>query len=288
MASDLLIQACRGGSAGGGFRHQIVARRQPMRFAKIVGLPLVAGLALATPSAAAPIPIAGYDINDAVISGHGFWAHSYGGTITPGVGFFNNTFPGTTATYSGVGGGTLNDGIIGTLETNTQLFVAPQATDGTLISPAIFLTLSFAYTITELALYGGDIPTNAIPGTLTGVTVTISGPMGTQSDTFALDGTTAFGPATNSNGELVNDRIVIPNTSPLFGLPAFTVTLSDFQGGLANWFSLTEVTLDGARFVGVPVPAPGSVLLLSLGLFALGAAKRRTGMASRVDHADPG
>jgi len=62
-------------------------------------------LAMALGSAqAALIAIDHYDINDAVLSGHGNWQHTYGGTITPGTPFFQNGQFGTTASYFGGSG----------------------------------------------------------------------------------------------------------------------------------------------------------------------------------------
>jgi hypothetical protein len=225
--------------------------------------------------AAGPIPISGYDINDAVISGHGNWAHSYNGTIAPGVSFTNNSFAGTTATYSGVGSGTLNDGVIGGSISNSQLFVNGIATgtdlnspdDDLPISPSIVLTLPFAYTVNTIELFGGDIPANAIPGAITGVTVGIlDNNFVYHEETFA---TTAFGLVLNSQGIQVNDRVSLAGSS-LEGIPAFAIFLSSFQGEVGQWISLTEITLDGDRYVEPnPIPEPATMSLVGLALAGL-------------------
>jgi PEP-CTERM motif len=197
-----------------------------------------------------------------------YWAHIYTGTITPGTGFVNNTFFGTTALYNGVGNGTLDDGVIGTSLSADQLFVTPQASDGTVINPAIFITLPFAYTINTIELYGGDFGGNTIPGILTGVTVTLFGPSGTFSEVFT---TTAFGPSFTGGSGPVDDRVTITGPS-LDNVPAFLIILSDFQGTELNWFSLTEIKADGQLFPehGGSVPEPGSLILLGAGAGALG------------------
>lgn len=224
-------------------------------------------ISLAATLAAGPIPINGYDINDAVLSGHGFWAHTYTGTITPsGIVFDNFGFGGQTATYSGVGGGTLTDGVIGTTLSDTQLFVVGTASDGTPINPVIFLTLPFAYTVDTIEIYGGDISTNFIPGAIESFDVEIFGPNGLFSDSFAS--LTKFGPGTNGNGDFVNTRAALAG-SKLDGVPAFTVVLYNFSPGLFNWVSITEIKLDGNLYVDPnPIPEPSTI---GLAAFALGA-----------------
>ena len=248
---------------------------------------------LANPAAASVIPIAGYDINDAVVSGHGNWAHTYNGLITPLGNFVNNSFGGMRATYSGVGSGTLNDGIIGSSLQNSQLFMGGQATDQTLFDPAIYLTLSNAYTIDRIDLYGGDI-VNGIPGEIAAVTVSLlKTDFTVVSETFV---TTPFGTFLNSLGDPVNDRIDLTGSS-LAGVGAYGVWLTAFQGSgdviddgidnsfsrIGGWFSLTEIELNGEL---VPqennaVPEPASIATMAstllLGGFGLYWRKRRAG-----------
>src|SRR4051812_21231599 len=81
---------------------------------------LSAAILPASRADAEPIPVAivRYDITNAIVSGSGGWAHVYTGTITPTSGPETN-YP--VANYRG-GGGTLNDGVIGTSVLDTQLF----------------------------------------------------------------------------------------------------------------------------------------------------------------------
>jgi hypothetical protein len=225
-------------------------------------------------SGAVQIAIDHYDINDAVLSGHGNWSHTYNGTISSGVNFTNDIAGGTTATYQ-FGSGTLNDGVIGNGTFNSQLFVTPAATDGTPISPVIFLTLDFTtggpWLVSRIEIYGGDITDNAIPGAITAVDVGLLGPNGVVPGTsFA---TTAFGPTQNSQAVLVNDLIDL-SSSGLSTTSAFTVVLSNFQGTVANWFSITEIKVFGDQAPTNPVPAPAAMPLFSLGLAVMAGARR--------------
>ncbi len=235
---------------------------------------LLFALGFAAPATAAPIPISGYDIGDAALSGHGggSWSHTYTGTITPNVAFTHQGFPGTRALYSGVGGGTLTDGVVSAGEAETQLFVTgPTATDGTTFAPFITFTLPFAHSVDTIEIFGSDNSVNGIPGAITQVTVTLlKTDFTTVSETFA---TTPFGAVNSSLGVPVNDRIDLTGSS-LDGVGAFAVTLSQIvtPGTEGGWFSITEVDLDGSLFT---APEPAALGMLGLAAAALAAARGR-------------
>jgi len=193
------------------------------------------GLVAAAALPAAPISILGYDISDAVMSGHGEWGHTYGGTIAGGPAFNFAGYAGQRANYSG-GSGTLNDGVIGANLHNTQLFVTGDVSNGVL-SPTITLYLSGTFTLNSIKIYGGDMAFNTIPGCLSGVTVGAGG-------TSAAMSTTAFGSAVCDGGS--NDLVTVAG-STLDGVATSVVTLSGFTGDLlaGGWFSITELELDG-------------------------------------------
>ena len=195
-----------------------------------------------------PIPLIGYDVTHALVSGSGGWSHVYTGSITPVV-------PGVTANYAG-GGGTLNDGVIGTTEENTQLFLVSQ-------DSAITLYFGSFYHINRISLFGGNIRTNSIPGALDSpVTVTANG------TTAAIDAQ-AFGSVRSTIGNPVNDRLLFTG-SPLEGVFADRLTLRGFGRGWEDYYSFTEITVEGP---GPVVPEPATLTLFGTGL--LGAALRR-------------
>lgn len=234
---------------------------------------LLGGLALLAYSVTGwsqPISIAYYDINDAVLSGHGNWFHNYSGAITSGNTFTNLGNPGTIANYQG-GSGTLNDGVIGGVS-SSQLFVTPAASDGTSINPVLFLTLdtSNPWRVNKIEIYGGDTTGNSIPGALTSFDVGIIGPSSSPTANFA---TTAFGPVQNSVGIFVNDSADL-SASILAATPAWALVLSNFQGTVGNWFSITEIKVYGEAVSNVPLPASAWLMLSALtGLFGLGRRK---------------
>ena len=103
--------------------------------------------------------ITGYDITNVRLSGYGGWTHTYTGTITPnGSGTYD---------YSG-GSGTLNDGLFGNDNFNSELFL--------LSDQSVFtLFLDGNYNLTNLNLYGSFGEGNHIPGSLTGATIGFGG-----------------------------------------------------------------------------------------------------------------
>ncbi len=218
-----------------------------------LGVGLWAGTA-----SAALISIDHYDINDAVESGHGNWSHTYNGTITAGVGFDNFSNPGTTATYFG-GSGTLNDGVIGTSTSDTQLFVTPSASDGTAIDPVIFLTLDFTtggpWLVSSIEIYGGDISNNYIPGAITGLDVGIIGPTGGAPDTPFT--TTSFaGSVQNEAGGDVNDRVNLTGSGlELMPERGLRLAFRDFRE-----LSTTGFPSPKSRFMGSKLRPPAAFL----------------------------
>jgi hypothetical protein len=215
------------------------------------------GLLSVSRADADPIVVTGYDITDALVSGSGGWAHTYTGTITP------TTVPGVNfqvANYTG-GGGTLNDGIIGKTILNSQLFdVAARST----------ITLHFAdvQRVTEISLFGGDIPQNSVPGSLRG-TVTVT-----------ANGVTADVPAQPFGrfsviGIPVNDHLALAGT-PLEGILASSISLSGFHSEFLDDrpignYSITEITVNVPQS---PVPEPTTLSLIVTAI--VGVAVRRT------------
>ena len=197
-------------------------------------------MAVFPPTLAAPIAISSYSIQDAVISGYGGWAHTFSGTITPVRSFTNGIGgpPGVVANYDN-GSGTLNDGIIGTGPSNTELFVSGDSVDGGgPIKPVITLKLTKQAMVQTIRISGGDFDFNLFPGQITAVTAVING----QS---AAVTTTSSG-FVNFLGVGVDDIVDLTST-PLASLTTDTVILRDFVFNpiTFNQFTITELAVDG-------------------------------------------
>lgn len=184
----------------------------------------------------APVAITSYDISEAVESGFGGWSHSFDGAIAPVRPFTLAGNPGTVASYTN-GSGTLNDGVIGTGTTTTQLFVQGPVDDTSTITPRITLKLGASVKVTRLLISGGEFGTsNIYPGVLTGVRVTVGG----QSQVFmTID--------TGSAGALQPvDDIVDLTGSPLADIATDTIILDQFSIGFGfDQFAITEITVEG-------------------------------------------
>jgi hypothetical protein len=190
--------------------------------------------------------ITSYDVEHAVAAGFGGWYHTYTGSIT-GTSF-------TDLHYTG-GSGTLNDGSLGTSVNNTQLF-----TNLGILS--ITLHLDQSYDVKSLNVYGGNFSGNFIPGTLSGLSVTING------STAALSG---------SDFGVHSDFFDLVGTG-LESLHTNQIVLNNFQGGWSGYASIAEIEVNGVQADGTPssaVPEPASLALLGMGLAGLAFSKRK-------------
>lgn len=216
---------------------------------KILHAMFVAMMAAAGSAVSAPVTVTGYDILHTPLTGHGGWGHAYAGSILPdGSGAFN---------YS-LGVGTINDSVIGTSESVTHLLDSSRG-------PVITLHLGAMVTVSSIRIWGGNIPGNAIPGQITGVSVSVGGP------TMAF-ATTALGMPVASG---LADDLVTLTGSGLDLIATDTIMLSLFFGpgccGAEFFPSITEITIEGAL---AAVPEPGALALFGLGLLAFRFARR--------------
>jgi len=217
-----------------------------MRFAKQIAMTLVA--AASTMVQAAPATITSYDVSGAQLSGFGSWSHTYFGSIS-----------GTTYTN---GSGTLNDGIVPSSEQNNQLFLFGD-------TPVITLHLSESIKVNTIDILGGITPSNAIPGTLKGWSVTIG-------DMTA--NLTSVGSNNQCYSGLCDDRVSLVGTG-LDEILTQTIVLSHFEGVGGSWpeyFSAAEIVVNS------PVPEAEAYAMVASGLclvfLAAGRRQRRPGL----------
>lgn len=195
--------------------------------------------------------ITGYDVTDTPLSGFGGWQHTYTGSITN-----TGTLSGTAsvkADYSG-GTGTMADGLVGSSTNQSHLFWVADL-------PSITVYLDNTYNLTDIALL--NFPSgNSIPGNITGVDVTIGST--TQSFVTSVLNT--------------RDEFIELSGTPLASLAASSFTLSNFTidaEQYANYFSISEIQVNGTPVSSSSVPVPAPLALFGIGVLALGVSRRR-------------
>jgi hypothetical protein len=213
-----------------------------MRFYAL-SIAVAATLVCASPAAADPVAITGYDVELTPPSGYGGWSHTYTGSVTGTdrvLGPVNGCSP-TTANCELVnersGAGTMNDGAFSSV-VEDQLLIAGTDAQGVPFSPTVTLHLAQRAKVQQIRIFGGGSPFNAIPGALEGATVTIGTSRAALSTIEAGD----VGPL----GFAADDILDLRGT----GLDAGStsdVVLSDMTALalLAGQFSITEITVDG-------------------------------------------
>lgn len=187
------------------------------------------GVAHADPS---EVTITGYDIVDAPVSGYGGFGTTYSGSYAHTRFDTVDTFrTPSVGNYSG-GTGSLADGIDSSNTLATQLFFTANRGD-----PEITLHLDTPTRVTSIEFYGGRFVGLALPGLLTGSSVSIGGQQLHQT-------TEDFGDL-SVLGIPYNDRISLTAT-PLAAITTDTIVLSDFTVA-PGWdqFSITEIKVFG-------------------------------------------
>jgi hypothetical protein len=202
--------------------------------------------AVCLPSAHANPTLVGYDVYNTPPSGFGGWSNYYNGTITPaGGGLYD---------YTGASSGTLNDGIDGSSVYNSQLF---ETSD----NASIVGYLDSSYDLTDIDLFEFN-NNNYIPGSLTGADVTI-------------DGDTQYISASAPDGN--NTQILDLTGSGLDLLSTTGFTLSGFtvDNQYGDYFTISEIDLNGAPSSGSAPDSASTCALLAAGLLGLAALRKR-------------
>jgi hypothetical protein len=222
-----------------------------MRTSYFLAIATLVLMLAAVPVHAIPLTITGYDLVNARISGTGGWGHVYTGTITP-VG------PGL-ADYSG-GTGTMANGVVESDTGSIQLFDTPDHS---------IITVFFdgAFMVDTVEIFGGNTTSNAIPGEIDGMDVTIG------STTRTLLGQ-PFG-TPNLFGTPRNDLFVLTGT-PLDGLATNRITFSNvFENGCCGEYSIAEIRVYGTAAGPSVIPEPATFALLATGLAVLALRRRK-------------